>query len=309
MKPLYVSLKPFLDHSVQAQPACWPDIFGNKNPLEVEIGIGNGEYLARLAAQRPDTNFVGFEEYCERVSRSLRKLSRVAQVNARVMRLDVRPAFEYLFAPKSVTYIHCLFPAPWPKKGDIKHRLLNTDFLCLVNSRLIEGGILKVVTDFEPYALWIMEQIQSTGFIATKRVVPASYQTKFEQKWAAQGQSEFYEIILTKKDHVERALKRGTIMKHYVTPGFNPDQFKMTDHSDGNCAVVFKDFLFDVKRQTGLAYMLVNDEDLLQHVRVTIIKTDNGWHIGLAPGSMQMPTPGIAKAIECVQEAVLKSIL
>ena len=91
MKPFYISLKPFLDHCVLARPVDWRQEFTNDRPLEVEIGFGNGEYLARLCAEHPDVNYVGFEEYCERISRTLRKLSRTPSENVRVMRFTISP--------------------------------------------------------------------------------------------------------------------------------------------------------------------------------------------------------------------------
>ncbi len=309
MRPLYVSLKPYLDPSIQERPADWGKVFGNTRAVEVEIGIGNGEYLARQAEEHPDTNYIGFEEYCERVSRSLRKLSRVATANARVMRMDVRPAFEYLFAPKSIRFIHCLFPPPWPKKSDIKHRLMKTDFLRLANSRLIDGGAMKVVTDFKPYAVWVNEQIAGSGFKLEETIIGANYGTKFERKWQATGQQEFYELLLTKQEHADIPLKEASLIQHYTLPQFDPDHFSMSDFSDGECAVVLKEYLFDPRQAKGLVYVLVHDEDLLQHVRVSIVKTAKGWHVGLAQGSMQMPTPGIAKAIACVHEAAAKSTI
>ncbi len=309
MKPLYVSLKPFLDHASQERPVDWKKVFGNDKALEVEIGIGNGEYLARIATENPNINYVGFEVYCERVARSLRKLSRVEHCNARVMRVDVRPALEYLFTPKSLAFIHCLFPAPWPKKSDIKHRLLQTDFLRLANSRLQDGGALKVVTDFKAYAQWIKEQVPGSGFDLKETVIGANYGTKFERKWQEGGQQDFYELLLTKQEHADIPLKEGTAIQHHTLPQFDPDHFSMTDFSNGTCAVVFKDYLFDAAQQRGLVYVLVHDEDLVQHVRISIVKIPQGWHIGLAQGSMQMPTPGIAQAIECVREAAAKSVV
>ena len=308
MTPLYVSLKPFLDHGVQERPVDWAKVFGNTNPVEVEIGIGNGEYLARIASENTAINYVGFEEYCERVSRSLRKLSRVESTNARVMRVDVRPALAYLFAPQSIAFIHCLFPPPWPKKSDIKHRLMKTDFLRLANSRLMDGGAMKLVTDFKPYAKWAREQLPDSGFVLKEMVIGANYGTKFERKWQAGGQSEFYELLFTKQQHANIPLKQGCPIQHYTLTQFNADHFHMSDYSDGTCAVVFKDFLYDAKQLRGQVHVLVHDEDLVQHVRISIVKIPQGWHVGLAPGAMQMPTPGIAKAIDWVRDAATMSV-
>ena len=307
VKPLYVSLKPFIDHRVLPIPVQWLSVFGNDNPLEVEIGIGNGEYLARLAQENPHVNYVGFEEYGERVSRSLRKLSRGSSDHVKVLRLDVRPAFHYYFNQRSIDFIHCLYPPPWPKKSDIKHRLLNTTFLRLCNSRLKDEKVMRIVTDFKPYARWITEQAQDCGFDITENAIGATFGTEFERKWQDEGKKEFHEILLKKDKHWDISVKGAADVRHYVFSDFNPDVFSMPDYTDGQCAVILKGFLYDPKRLMAQAHVLVHDEQLLQHTRVTIVKTDKGWHVGLAQGSMQMPTPGVAKAIECVYQAALKS--
>ncbi len=313
VKPFYISLKPFLDHNSLPRPVNWPSVFGNDHPLEVEIGFGNGEYLAKLAEANPNINYVGFEEYCERISRTLRKLSRVpggsagSGSNVRVLRLDVRPAFNYLFDGPSINFIHCLFPPPWPKKSDAKHRLMTTAFLRLANSRLRERGGMNIVTDHKPHAAWIREQVPGSGFVLHETIVPACYGTKFERKWAEGGQKEFYELRLTKAQHIDVPHKEGLPLKHFTIDRFDPDGFVMPDFSDGEVAVVYKDLLYDPKRQIALVHVLVHDEHLLQNVRVAIVKKQDTWSVHLAQGSMLMPTPGIAKAIECVKAAAANS--
>ena len=302
MKPFYISLKPFLDYRQLTRPTDWTQIFNNSKPLEVEIGFGNGEYLARLAA-RADTNFVGFEEYCERIHKTLRKLSRVSNDNVRVLRMDVRPAFDYLFAPRSISYIHCLYPPPWPKKSDAKHRLFTTAFLQLANNRLVEGGTLKIVTDFHPYIEWIKEQLPGAGFAMDLKTIAASYDTKFERKWFDGGQREFYEMILIKEQHQEIVPKKEAVLKQYLLEKFNPRQFKLTPYSQDGIAVVFKDLLFDEVRQTAMIHLLVNDEHIFQNIRVVVYATPKGWKINLAEGTMQMPTAGITKALDLVYDA------
>ncbi|MBF0490329.1 MAG: hypothetical protein HQL15_06865 [Candidatus Omnitrophica bacterium] len=303
MTPFYISLKPFLDYRKLPRPTLWNEIFANQKPLEVEIGFGNGEYLARLAESRPDTNFVGFEEYCERIHKTLRKLSRVNNDNVRVLRMDVRPAFEYLFSPESISYIHCLYPPPWPKKSDIKHRLFTTDFLKRVNHRLTLNGVLKIVTDHHPYILWVQEQLPTSGFKATLKSIAASYDTKFERKWVEGGQKEFYELILTKEESMELPQKKEADVKLYRLNHFDPHHFQMKPYSESGIAVVFKDILYDEAKKTALIHLLVNDEHIFQNIRVVVYQTPQGWQMNLAEGTMMMPTAGIAKAWELVYEA------
>ncbi len=224
----------------------------NDHPLEVEIGFGNGEYLARISSEKPQVNFVGFEQYCERIHRTLRKLSRTGLDNVRVLRLDARAGLERYFSPKTIAMVHCLYPPPWPKKSDAKHRLFTADFLKLVNSRLVDGGLLKIVTDHHPYIEWIRENIQGTGFAVEFNNIPANYGTKFEKKWVEGGQSEFYELLLTKEHHIPVGLKEDSTLQSYLIDQFNPDNFGFKDYSHDGVAVSFKEILYDAKKKIAL---------------------------------------------------------
>lgn len=305
MKPFYISLKPFLDYRQLPHPTAWEKIFGNQNPLEVEIGPGNGEYLARLAQDHPGTNFVALEEYCDRISKTLRKLSRVQPDNVRVLRMDVRPAFQYLFTPQTIRTIHCLYPPPWPKKSDTKHRLFTADFLRLVNNRLLDGGTLKIVSDHYPFILWIQEQLPGTGFEVQFNRIAATHDTKFERKWVQEGQKEFFQLLLTKRKAIDIVEKKEEALKNYTLDHFNPQRFHLEEYSQQGIAVVFKDLLYDQSRQVALVHVLVNDEHVFQNIRIVISQTTQGWRLNLAEGTMLMPTSGVAKALELVYQAAL----
>jgi tRNA (guanine-N7-)-methyltransferase len=308
MKGFYISLKPFLNHGALNRPTDWTAVFANNHPIEVEIGFGNGEYLERICRQRPQVNFVGFEQYCERIHRTLRKLSRTGLDNVRVLRLDARAGFERYFAPKTVTLAHCLYPPPWPKKSDAKHRLFTGDFLKLVNSRLTEGGVLKIVTDHLPYIDWIRANTGDSGFSVEFKNIPANYGTKFEKKWVEGGRSEFYELLLTKERHIPVDLKEDSALQSYTFEHFNPDNFGFKDYSHEGVAVSFKEILYDPKKKTALVHVIACDGPLVQNIRIVIAHTSKGWRVNLAEGTMLMPTLAVSQALECVYQAAKNSV-
>jgi tRNA (guanine-N7-)-methyltransferase len=308
MRPFYISLKPFLNHGVLTRPTDWAAIFGNDHPLEVEIGFGNGEYLERLRRESPQVNFIGFEQYCERIHRTLRKLARCSQDNVRVLRLDARAGFERYFNLQTISRVHCLYPPPWPKKSDAKHRLFTGDFLKVVNSRLITGGVLKIVTDHHPYIAWIRENIEDTGFSVEFKKIPASYATKFEKKWVEGGQREFYELTLTKESHRHVPVKEDIALQTYLIDNFNPENFGFKDYSQDGIAVAFKEILYDAKKKIALIHVITCDGPLTQNIRIGVFHTIKGWRVNLAEGSMLMPTQAVAKALECVYQAAVGSV-
>jgi len=308
MKAFYISLKPFLNHGVLSRPTDWRAVFANDKPLEIEIGFGNGEYLERLSRDNPGTNFIGFEQYCERIHRTLRKLSRTGLDNVRVLRLDARAGFERYISPQTVSFVHCLYPPPWPKKSDIKHRLFTEDFLKLVNSRLIDGGVLKIVTDHHPYIDWVKENFRDTGFVVEFKKIKADYGTKFEKKWVEGGQSEFYELLLTKHAHIPVRLKEDSTLQSYLIDHFDPDNFGFKDHSQDGVAVSFKEILYDAKKQVALVHVIACDGPLAQNIRIIIAHSPKGWRVNLAEGTMLMPTQAVSQALECVYQAAKNSV-
>lgn len=308
MKPFYVSLKPFLNHGALSRPTDWTAVFVNNHQVEVEIGFGNGEYLERISRERSQVNFVGFEQYCERIHRTLRKLSRTGIDNVRVLRLDARAGFERYFAPKSIALVHCLYPPPWPKKSDAKHRLFTADFLKLVNSRLVDGGVLKIVTDYHPYIDWVRENIKDSGFLVEFNNISANYGTKFEKKWVESGQSEFYELLLTKQHHISVGLKEDSTLQSYLIDHFNPDNFGFKDYSQEGVAVSFKEILYDAKKKIALVHVIACDGPLVQNIRIVIAHSSKGWRVNLAEGTMLMPTMAVSQALECVYQAAKDSV-
>ncbi len=308
MKAFYVSLKPFLNHGALSRPTDWAAVFGNGHPVEVEIGFGNGEYLERISRELPQVNFVGFEQYCERIQRTLRKLSRTGLDNVRVLRLDARAGLERFFLPKTIALVHCLYPPPWPKKSDAKHRLFTGDFLKLVNSRLIDGGALKIVTDHHPYMDWVRDNIRDTGFSVEFKNIPAHYGTKFEKKWVEGGQSEFYELLLTKHQHIPVGIKEDSVLQSYLINDFNPDNFSFNDYSHEGVAVSFKEILYDAKKKTALVHVIACDGPLAQNIRIVIAHSPKGWRVNLAEGTMLMPTMAVSQALECVYLAAKKNV-
>jgi tRNA (guanine-N7-)-methyltransferase len=308
MKSLrYSSLKPFVNHFGLTLPVDWNKLFVRRAPLEVEIGFGTGEYLVRLAAQTPSSNFVGIEENVERIHKTMRKINMAGLDNVRVMRVDARLAVERLFAPRSIARVHCLFPCPWPRKNQVKHRLFSKAFLKLLNSRLVPTGKMDLVTDHAGYSAWVKRQVPQTGFKITSKTIAPRFDTKFERKWLEAGQEKFYELNFSKTEHLKSSKLREVPLKVYFFDGFNPARFKFKDLT-GNPSVIFKEFFFDEKKNQGMVHLLVAEDYLNQHLWVKILKTAHkGWCMAVADGSLVMPTAGAAKALDMVYDCARQS--
>jgi len=131
-------------------------LFGRNAVTILEIGFGNGEVLANLAAQNPEHNHIGVEVHRPGVGSLLLRLERDGIGNVRVFAMDVQDVMERGIPKSSLDRVLIFFPDPWPKKRHHKRRLIQSEFLSLVVSRLKFGGDIHIATDCEDYARQIM---------------------------------------------------------------------------------------------------------------------------------------------------------
>lgn len=144
-------------------PLDVPALFGRQAPLTLEIGFGNGDNLLRLAAAHPERDFLGIEVHRAGVGRLLLALETGALRNARIICHDAVEVLAEQLPARSVDEILILFPDPWPKKRHHKRRLIQAAFVELAVSRLVPGGALRLATDWQPYALEMLETLASAG--------------------------------------------------------------------------------------------------------------------------------------------------
>jgi len=136
-------------------------LFGRAAPCTLEIGFGNGENLLALAAAHPERDFLGVEVHRPGIGRLLLGLEAHALGNVRVICHDAVEVLAQQIAPESLGEILILFPDPWPKKRHHKRRLIQTPFAETLASRLCRGGVLRLATDWEPYALQMLEVLSA----------------------------------------------------------------------------------------------------------------------------------------------------
>lgn len=134
------------------QPLDLNSLFGREAPRTVEIGFGNGEHLASLAAAHPERDYLGIEVHRPGVGRLMLALESRGLTNVRVSSHDAVEVLQRQIAPESLDEVLILFPDPWPKKRHHKRRLIQPAFVERVASRLRPGGLLRLATDWQPYA-------------------------------------------------------------------------------------------------------------------------------------------------------------
>jgi tRNA (guanine-N7-)-methyltransferase len=134
-------------------------VFGRAAPKILEIGFGMGETTADIAARQPGNDYLGIEVHTPGVGGLLKRIAGLGLTNVRVIQHDAVEVIEHMIPPASLDGVHVFFPDPWPKKRHHKRRLIQPAFVSLLAARMKPGAYLHVATDWEDYALCILETL------------------------------------------------------------------------------------------------------------------------------------------------------
>ena len=165
------------------------NLFPNGQPLEVELGSGDGSFLVEYARRNPTHNFIGVERLLGRIRKMERKGKRARLLNLRGVRIESSYFLQYLLPAHSTTALHIYFPDPWPKRKHRRHRLVNDQFPALARDALAPGGVVFLRTDDKDYFAQ-MTAVFSTSplFRAVETPVElADLLTDFEREFRARG--------------------------------------------------------------------------------------------------------------------------
>lgn len=132
-------------------------VFGRRAPRVFEIGFGMGDSLAAMAAANPGFDYIGVEVHSPGVGNLLKLASAAGLDNLRVYEADAKDVLQQAVADGSLDRIQIFFPDPWHKKKHHKRRLIQPNFVEALRQKLRPGGVLHLATDWEPYALQMME--------------------------------------------------------------------------------------------------------------------------------------------------------
>ncbi len=177
----------------------WAEIFGNPNPVEVEIGPGKGSFLMDLAQAIPEHNFFGVEFAARRAFRVARLIERDGPDNVIVIRADFTCLVRTHIQPESVVVYHLYFPDPWWKTRHFRRRIFQADFATLLARTLVPGGTIFFVSDVQSYFEKIVQQLTAASELQqfTWQRDQATSKgrlilTDFEQKYRKEGRPIYY---------------------------------------------------------------------------------------------------------------------
>ena len=180
-------------------------LFGRKDSKKIlEIGFGMGESTAKIAQTLPDCDFLAVEVHTPGVGSLLKLIEESALTNIRIIQHDVVDVLQNMIdEDNSLDGVHIFFPDPWHKKRHHKRRLIQAEFVKLLCSKLKTGGYLHVATDWQEYAEWVLEVLNSESSlknIAETYAEKPSYRplTKFENRGIKLGHG-VWDLVFIRK--------------------------------------------------------------------------------------------------------------
>ncbi|MBM6685146.1 tRNA (guanosine(46)-N7)-methyltransferase TrmB [Faecalicatena contorta] len=178
----------------------WKEVFGNDNPVYIEIGMGKGQFLTEMAARHPDRNYIGIERYSSVLLRAVERLDKLeadsrALENIRFICMDAAQIGE-VFEKGEVRGIYLNFSDPWPKKRHARRRLTSRGFFARYDQVLAPEGRVEFKTDNQDLFRFSLEEADEAGW----RVLMSTWDlhsdpdmnrgnvmTEYEEKFSAKG--------------------------------------------------------------------------------------------------------------------------
>lgn len=198
-----IAESPLVVHEPEKAKGNWHEIFGNDNPVRIEIGMGKGKFIHELAGCNPDINYIGIEKYSSVLLRALQKMEAEPRRNLLFIRMEAED-IAGVFASGEVDRIYLNFSDPWPKDRHAKRRLPSGEFLARYDVILKRDGILEFKTDNRELFEFALEELPKAGWEADfitydlhrdRRAMENNIMTEYEEKFSLKGNPIYkYEI-------------------------------------------------------------------------------------------------------------------
>lgn len=172
----------------------WKDIFGNDNPIHIEVGTGKGQFILGMANQYPDVNFIGIELAKSIIVSAVQKVKDGEQENVRLINVDANHLTD-LFGENEIEKVYLNFSDPWPKSRHAKRRLTYYTFLDQYKHILKEPGELILKTDNKGLFEYSLVSFSQFGMVLNEVLLdlhgeedPTNIMTEYEEKFSSKGQ-------------------------------------------------------------------------------------------------------------------------
>lgn len=140
----------------------WSKVFGNNNPIYVEIGMGKGDFIIENAKMFPNINFIGIEKYDSVLVRAIQKIEEIDLPNLKLIRMNANK-IDLVF-DHEINKIYLNFSDPWPKERHEKRRLTSKYFLDKYKNLFEDNQFIEMKTDNIDLFNYSIESFKANGY-------------------------------------------------------------------------------------------------------------------------------------------------
>ncbi|WP_216831808.1 tRNA (guanosine(46)-N7)-methyltransferase TrmB [Alkalihalobacterium elongatum] len=171
----------------------WNKVFGNDNPIHIEVGTGKGQFLTKMGQANPDINYIGIEKYTTVIHSAMENVRDANVENVKLLNKDVLNLGDY-FEEGEVSLVYINFTDPWPKARHEKRRLTYERFLSLYQTVLKPNGEIHFKTDNQGLFEYSLHSFSKYGLILNnvsldlhKSDMVGNIMTEYEEKFSSKG--------------------------------------------------------------------------------------------------------------------------
>ena len=190
----FIAENEFVVHEPEQYKGKWHEVFGNNNPIYIEVGMGKGRFITDLAIANPDINYIGIEKYSSVLIRAIEKRQELDISNLMFIRMDAENICD-VFEKDEIKKIYLNFSDPWPKDRHAKRRLTSKEFFARYDKILVSDGVVEFKTDNRPLFDFSLEQVPEAGWEITAHTFDlhnspmneGNVMTEYEEKFSSMG--------------------------------------------------------------------------------------------------------------------------
>lgn len=195
----------YVVHEPQQYKGKWKELFGNENPIRIEIGMGKGRFIMDLARMNPQINYIGIEKYSSVLIRGIQKMEQDPLPNLYFIRMDAEEIVD-VFGSEEVEKIYLNFSDPWPKDRHAKRRLPSREFLHRYDEILKKDGNLEFKTDNHDLFQFALEELEPAGWHLDEvtedlhhdeKMMQGNVMTEYEEKFSSKG-NPIYKYVISR---------------------------------------------------------------------------------------------------------------
>ena len=191
-----IEQSPYVIQEPKEMKGKWDSVFGNRNPIHIEVGMGKGRFIMELAQRNPQINYIGIERYSTVLLKALQKREQLPVSNICFMCIDAKELGE-IFEKGEVEKIYLNFSDPWPKDRHAKRRLTSPQFMAVYDQVLAEDGDVEFKTDNRGLFDYSLESIPEAGWkvkeytfdLHHSPMAEGNVMTEYEEKFSSRGQA------------------------------------------------------------------------------------------------------------------------